>query len=709
MLKKSLIFGTVALFLTALIAFTGCTQATDSDTTSSGGGRNSVWGRVTPSELQKVIDLAILANEPVYLEDDLEIAATTPGSAWVNTVNFKTATVKINGKVQVLTTGAPVHFNAARATVSGSGSLSTNNGDYIARNKQPGSQLINGGNTEHLVQFGSLTDTQWQSTKIAVADFKYGPLSDHDYSTGDAVVPNSKITRIYVLDTVTLPASTSIGAPGVEVIAFGDVDVIGATETGLISQAAPTTGKFLLGSSSTLTSSTGNVVVTIPNDGKIPNVKVAEITKPITLTGASTGLTLDSVSGPGFLAIKDGLTGPVAISGGAGNITFLGDVALTTNDLTVSSTGTTIFEGEASAKNVVIAGDVVFKTGVEVAEDLTLLGNTTLYNQTDTNDNVFAIALADESVLTLAKDKTISVGGNRYTGTNANFSDPVTVLTAVADTTILALDNGGFVAPFAVTEAQSANVNNSPRLYLTAPIAIKSGTLRVDTLLGIAPDVGILTTDISATDRKDRIDGNLALADGAVLHLISTAGTVPAAQITAGSSSAGAIGLSSEDYNTIIVPINTISGPDTGNPTILTATGGVITLNGEGLKSAESASLTVTGVAGSLSVGGNLGLSGVTLDIKAGTPLSLTAEGNTVQLTNRAGLIVNTAEGAPSDYRYIQSGSDIASVTGGVEVKGSGKALVSVSQNGSTDAVVIRSLTSSLSLGRNGTTLVLAP
>jgi hypothetical protein len=721
MLKKSLIFGTVALFLTALVAFTGCTQATDSDTTSSGEGRNSVYGSIDVFGLQEVIDKAVAANEPIYLEDGLKITSVEgitpdPDDVWENTINFRTATVRINGNVGV-SSGTKVHFNIAQAKVSGTGILSTGNGDLIAQFNQPGNQLFYlgaGSLAGERVEFGRPLDSaQWTSQKVAVSEFKYGASPGYDYSTGVAIAPTAPIEKIYVLDKVTIPSTSNIGEPTIAVVAFGKVDVVG-TETGLIAQTYPSAAesRFKLGTSSTLTATAGSADISIPskqysvnsnniNISMIPNIDV-ETAYPISLkvnTGSSDGLFFtNTLSGAGKLTLSDAFASGIQINGGNGNVVFSNTTGLSLEGtLAAKNTGTTVFNKklELKANDNEIGGAVTFKEGVSLTgEDLTLNGNVTLFNAQSTAAGVpFSIEFAENSIVQLAKDKSILVGGGLYAGSNVTaIIDPVSIFTAVDAALVLTAvdDDAQFIAP----NALAATAKPATQLHLNGAITIDSGTLRVDSTLGILDDAVITITDI-----PNRVRGAIALAPDASLVLAGDGYTLNTIGVTTNpaDTSSGKIELGATAY---------IKAPMTVKPAILTAVGGTIILKEDTISSADKATLRGTDAIASFVTNGELALDGVTLDITSLGALLFENAEKTVKLTNNAGVIFVTG-GIADEQTIIQVGSTAANradVTNAI-VTASVKKLASVAHNGGVAPATIKSRVASLNLSKSNTNL----
>jgi hypothetical protein len=109
MLKKSLIFGSAALVLLALIALTGCSQATDGDKTVR-QAENYIYSGATPDAAQKVIDRAIATNRPVVLVD-----AEFTGDG---VVDFKGVPIQVEGKVTVNSASGELYVNAAKSVIT---------------------------------------------------------------------------------------------------------------------------------------------------------------------------------------------------------------------------------------------------------------------------------------------------------------------------------------------------------------------------------------------------------------------------------------------------------------------------------------------------------------------------------------------------------------------------------------------------------------
>ena len=76
MLKKYIIFGSVALLLAALFALTGCSQATDSDGGSVVYSENHLFGEADADAVARAVASAKRTNRVVVLTNALEIRGT---------------------------------------------------------------------------------------------------------------------------------------------------------------------------------------------------------------------------------------------------------------------------------------------------------------------------------------------------------------------------------------------------------------------------------------------------------------------------------------------------------------------------------------------------------------------------------------------------------------------------------------------------------
>jgi hypothetical protein len=547
-----------------------------------------------------------------------------------------------------------------------------------------------------------LTDTQWTSAKIAVDNFAYGSVPDADYSSGLPVLPKSAaIKTIYVLDKVTIPSV--VGTPNaINVLAFGTVDVTATSEYNLISQEfqANTVGAFKLGSSSTVTSSTGNATIYVPkvNDfAVIPNIEV-EADKPIFITSANSGSPVASgfkayrVSGPGVLTLTNVSSNGLTVLKGDGNIVVAPSPA------TAPSFASVQIGDALNPVNVVfpqaltltgaalIGGNVEFRAGVTTNDDLTLLGDVVLYNDLDaTVDNDFGIVVAVvNKEISLAKGKSIVIGGGSYIGakTAEDIVPKVPVLTAEEDTVLRTKDNtvkiSSATAPNVSGKEDPVKVAAAYRVAIGGQLLIKKGGLLVNTALAL-PASAVLTT--TAINNDPRIDGSLALADGALLALAAD-GSNP---------------------GKIIIGENEITGADTGNPSVLTASGGTITLKGDLISGPAQSKLTASVTAAVLDVKGDLALNAITLDAQTRGNVTLKA-GKTIKLTNGAGLVFSADAGVPDTRRIILVGANRADISGGVVVNAATNKLVSITQSGTMDAV-IKSRSADVTLSRSSTNL----
>jgi hypothetical protein len=547
----------VALFLAALITLTGCpTEADDDDSGGSGAHRHSIYGtNVSPYQVQDVIDAANAANETVYLQPGLTIKN--------GHINFKDAKVYVVGVVSPATIGDRLVINAAdaRVTFGPQGRFSLgDNGHYIyPQGTPPAKTQVDTGN---LVEFkNSLETIQPTATAAAVRNFKLGTLSNYDYSTDSAGI-NARITAkglktLYVIDTLTIPTDGKAPGQGAEsgadplaITALKTVDVL---DTPADSSAAKLE-RITLGTSSTLTSTKGNVTLTFDAaDKSIPNVKV-EQGREIKFAGLNGVFTIEGrLTGPGTLEVGGTLTDAITIGtdllgGGDGDVKFTGTVTGVTA-VVIWSTGKTTFDTALTGlkdttkdKPSYIAGDVVFSEDIKVQDGyLTLKGNVSLKNTPtaavsgNERDISLNASVADkEAVLILGAGKTISVGGEKYSGTGGTTIPWTPIVTAAGtDNLELTVKYDGTASTTAVfevpkpitftnsTSEDALKRNASNKLTLkTGNIEITSGNLQVvkDATFEILEKT-VKTKIPTTTDPKI---GFISAVDGGRIALTST-------------------------------------------------------------------------------------------------------------------------------------------------------------------------------------------
>jgi hypothetical protein len=219
MLKKSLIFGSAALFLAALITLTGCPTSADDDGSSGLVYAHRIYGdEVNPYQAQEAIDRAVAAGEPIVLENNLTIV---PSGA----LNFKDARVVINGTV-TFTNGVISVVDAAVSWADGAW-LDLGTGAYIHRQGSDISHV----NEDNLVEYAETLDAIMPTAfAAAVRRFQLGELQNYDYSTGtpvDARVSDPYLRVLYVLDELTINRDAVNPDTNLSIAALGTVDVIG--------------------------------------------------------------------------------------------------------------------------------------------------------------------------------------------------------------------------------------------------------------------------------------------------------------------------------------------------------------------------------------------------------------------------------------------------------------------------------------------------
>jgi hypothetical protein len=610
MLKKSLIFVSVALFLAALITLTGCPTTTDDGSSGTVYAHRIYGTAVSPYEVQEVIDRAIAAGEPVALEDGLTIAG--PGQ-----LNFKTAQVRIEGRV-AFNGGAGVVSVVDAAVTWAEGSFLTLGaaGAYIHRHGTDTTKVTAGTPVEYAE---GPEDIMATALKAGVRRFKLGPKQDFDYSVDpegvDARIRAKDLTDLYVLDELTIDSSAAV--PTVNLMAMGTVDVTG---TPLDSVAFTNlAGVLPLGTCSTLTTSKGSVDVPVTASVVIPNIKVDAgknfRVKPVTAAGTFT--IGGKLTGAGTLEVSTDLTSitigirPNVVSGN-GNVRFPDvDNSLVTVD--IKSTGTVTFGGIITGLGnpSEIYGDVVFKDDVTVGDTLSLLGNVTLASGT-----LLTLSAID---LTLGANKTLSV---EYT-----LDKGVSFATAPVWTTgpegVVLTPAGATTLIFDATAPKDESAAKVLTLGAAAAV-ITDGTLRVEPGATLVIKEVALTTNNTVVANVPYI-GYLAVADGGALMLDDTTGT----------------------YGSVVNTSTNTSITATSDAT-LTASGGTITLGRDTIEgSVAGAALIPTKGAAVFGVTGvtSLTLKRVDLNLASYGTISLAAAGDQVILTDRAKLTLSDKEG----------------------------------------------------------------
>jgi hypothetical protein len=493
MLKKSLIFGSAALFVAALITLTGCPTETESESGgSSGSKKNSLYGKMTAAQVQAVISKAKAVDETIYFEEGLEISD--------GAIDLSGARIVVNGRVE---TAQGVVINSVDADITWTGRLNLDSGDvYIfARGTTPPVPEAN------LVEFVTrLEDTQKTASKTAVKDFTFGAQADKDYSTGSPVdiptKPAGGLVDVYVLGTVTIPLNAV--NPSAAVKALGTVDVTGTNPIALTAYVEPYT-------STTLTSSRG-VTITLDAAAALPAVKVDQ-GKNITIKGAGTSLNIGKLDGNGTLIVEAvPATGDINIFSGTGNVTFTEALSSITGDINIYSTGKTTFKKDvklAADDESIIVGDVVFEGAVTRGENpITFYGNVTL-------ENTAGITLTGTEPISFVGTKSQTI----YVGLTGAALEPVPILTAAKAELVPAAGAVLTTGPNLTSKPNEKTIAAAKKLVLsTAGLAIKSGSLEV--VKDGVFEINAVT--LTVTDKDDEVAGVLSIAEGGTILFVST-------------------------------------------------------------------------------------------------------------------------------------------------------------------------------------------
>jgi hypothetical protein len=435
-----------------------------------------------------------------------------------------------------------------------------------------------------------------------------------------------------------------------------------------------TSDTIIPGTSATLTSTRGNVTLTLAGTPHypIPNITVGE-GKTIKLRGLNSSFVIPGkLNGPGTLEIEGNLTedGPIIsighgiIGGGDGNVTFSGTVPAVKRVI-ILSTGKTTFKKALTGlddssdsqypygdKGNRILGDVSFEDALTVTDTtITLSGNVSLQNTVfGTGGASYPVTLSAtgqsgvHAKLILGAEKTISIGGGKYSGTGAVVPQ-TPILTAAGgkaeltvfsgDTRTLVLTPGAPVTTVNSTNEDATKRNAGNKLTLTTTDStngVTSGNLQVvkDAILELqAPDSATSNLNLRITNTTI---GYLSVADGGTISLTDTTN--------------GAIGINIG--NTVIT--YTGANATTAN---LVATGGVVTLGNNTITGdTTAATLAVTGQAAEITLDGE----GRSLDLKK-VNLDLTARGSLKITGNTAVNKLILTEGAKLSLAPVPEGS----------------------------------------------------
>jgi hypothetical protein len=304
MLKKSLIFGSAALFLIALIALTGCSQATGSDKTVT-RGENHLYGEADPVVAQGVVSRAAATGRPVVLGDGLKFVGT-------GVVDFGSVPIQVEGTVTVDSETLIVNTAKAAVTYGDGAVINVLKGYYVYNDDGKAIYAYNQGKrvlytTNPMIVTGT-------ADHIAVDAYEIG---------GNFLDIKTEVATLIILDKLTV---TKASTPVIEkdFINLGTVDVTGTT-------TAFAGGRISFWAGSTLTSTNPeNVTITLPTEYEgLYNIKVEN--KGITLVGgiAAAGEIYigGKIEGPGLLTIKgDATNGLTDLS--IGEVDTTGQVAI---------------------------------------------------------------------------------------------------------------------------------------------------------------------------------------------------------------------------------------------------------------------------------------------------------------------------------------------------------------------------------------------
>jgi hypothetical protein len=637
-----------------------------------------LYGEASPAVVTQAVTAAKAGGRPVVLTDGLTI--TGSGAA-----SFEDLNVRVEGSVTI-SDGAII--NAAYASLSFAenssitvaGSSTSSFGTFIYSGEGEGILSTGTGKKAKYVS-DPLTVAPGTATHIAVDEFKAG---------GDVA---GHVTTLIVLKTLTVdatsPAFPDGNTPGdPRIVALGIVDFTQGNTASL--------GNLDFASTSAITSSTGDITVSLPASSAI-SVKAE---KPFTIQGGETALQLGSVEGPATVTIATGsltaLTiGTIAETGklniaattvnevklykNKGEINFTSDLtavtfalaspeAANTNEGTVNFAGT-VASATIPAKTLTGAGKVVFGENVtfssesNIGNDVEFNGTATIGAAAFTAGNVsFGIGkgftFGGTSEVTIKGGKAISVGATK-------------VLETVTDV-VLTPTSGGTLTNPAPTDAEDEEAEAKARTLTVggAALTLTSGQLKVAGILAIDGFALSLPYNTPAAAGAVAPAPFLILGDGSSLVLKPAASN--GSKLVVGDSTSG---------------INfTIAGPASAatNPpdTTLTASGEVtftIPSASAPLISGAGSSITSNeeGSAPAYSVSkANLNVKGVNLDLSVNGSIALTADNTTarvilegganpgkISFSSEGGVPVTTAR-PPSPT--IGNGTNAYAISGGV-------------------------------------------
>jgi hypothetical protein len=637
MLKKSLIFGSVALFLTALIALTGCSQATDSSETVY-RDTNYLYGTVTADDVKTAVDYAVAAGREVVFTKDLKI---NNGGAGV--IKLRTANIRVEGLVNISGAGLVIDASKANIQYVEAGAIYLRSDVTFIYNGT--GEKISGVDTNGRVQYTTDPTVLYNNANaIAVENYTASATAD------GVIYPN-----IYVLDTLTIPAGlTAASTPTHTFHVVGKAEVQGNTVLG--------TWLDLVDESVLTTSGTLGTKITL--NGLTP--ELVKVDNDLTLVANPTQK-IQAVEGTGILTIEGGAT-KIEIGTNAGKV-LLADVAIGTavtvsnneegaeviipTNLSVGTSGTSSFRSDINKGTIRFGGNVkfdvansvklegpgkvVFDGTVEFAEAATFLNKVEFNNGVTVSGSSKSLSFGDivlsgakgitysgTGSLTLTKGKSITLG-ERTIGTTtvpatkvleAGETDVVIAVTTTGTTLggvpTISVDAEAEVITTLATTLVLGKTNSAAQTF-EGPLKVVGGIFQIG-------DGVELTTTTSK-------DATLVL-DGGVLELDGTT-----------SNGSIALGVAGDSLVTIAPVANSIAtlsstGAVTFAKTGISGSGALLTLGDE-----ENPS-PVTIEASKTSASANLDINGVEIDLRyVGTTggLKLTGSATANIITLRAG------------------------------------------------------------------------
>ncbi|MFP3089472.1 hypothetical protein LQZ21_04005 [Treponema sp. TIM-1] len=447
MLKKYIIFGSVVLLMAALFTLTGCSQATDSDGGTTFLSENHLFGNADAAAIKAAVESAKATNRPVILTAGTTLigpGATLPARTLATVASFGDVPVRVEGSVWVENN---IIVNAAFASLvfDDGATITVRDGGafiYTAEDNRILTEGANGYKVKYMTD--PLMAVQGTDERIAIPSYNLGA----DFSD---VAPH--VTHLYVVDKVTLGATSDAGIP--EIIPLGEVDL-----TGNVDIFASSLAGIQFTATAVLTSSVpGNVTIDLPDEAVLPTIKAAT---PITIAipDAITNFTIAKVEGPDTLTISNTGTTPSIAALRIDEVIDSGKVVVNTPTLEDGATSPLEY-GLFIAKNnagviTLNTTDTAGITGHLVAENNTgtININTRDFNGTDARLDIPRPAGFPDNVApyilpgTGTNSGTIAINADDFTGeveiATAN-SGTVTITTPAIGAAVTIASNSGTV------------------------------------------------------------------------------------------------------------------------------------------------------------------------------------------------------------------------------------------------------------------------